>query len=134
MNRTDLRIAFKMDTGEGALWAEDHDGTDIGGYGNRPTTFIKGRPRSIYGEWLEEQIGKPKYLRDRFYKLHKEIPMSNYFGGCTRRYPVYHEDYIEWMEDFLLHFKPKGYGEPRGYYYIMNHILGFSIEDNERMS
>lgn len=133
MNRTDLRIAFKMDTGEGALWAEDHDGTDIGGYGNRPTTFIKGHPRSVYGEWLEDQLSKDtpekwKYLRDRFYKLHGEIPTSNYFGGCTRRYPVYYADYIEWLEDFLLHFKP------RCYYNIMNFTLGFSVADNERMT
>ena len=107
MNRTDLRIAFKMDTGEGALWAEYQDGTDIGGWGHRPTTFQIGYPRSVYGEWLEDQIEKPKYLRDRFYKLHTEIPMSNYFGGCIRRYPVYYPEYIEWLEDFALKFYPQ---------------------------
>jgi len=105
MNRTDLRIAFKMDTGSGALWAENHDGTDIGGWGSRPRTFVKGHPRTVYGLWLEEQTGKPKYLRDRFFKLNAEWPTSNYFMPGGRE--VLYSDYIEWLEDFVLKFFPQ---------------------------
>lgn len=104
MTRTDLRIAFKMDTGDDALWAENHDGKDLGWW---QTGWVKGYPRSVYGEWIEEKVGKPKYLRDRYFKLHKEIPMSDYHGDRSRWTPVYYGEYIEWLEDFVLKFKPE---------------------------
>lgn len=104
MNRTDLRIAFKMDTGHDALWAHNHNGKDLGWWN---TTWVKGYPRSVYGEWLEEKIGKWKYLRDRYFKLHHEMPISDYFGNHSKRKPVYYGEYIEWLEDFVLKFKPE---------------------------
>ena len=107
MNVTDLRIAFKMDTGEDPLWAEDHFGKDIHSWGKRPTSFQKGYPRSLYGCWLEEKIGKPKYLRDRYYKLHKEMPTSSYFGWHGRYHEVFDKEYIEFLEAFVLKFKPE---------------------------
>ena len=107
MNVTDLRIAFSMDTGsDGALWAEDHDGKDIGGWGHRPRTNIKGHPRTVYGLWLEEKVGKEKYLRERYYKLHGEWPTSNHFAPGYPREVLY-EDYIYFLEAFVLKFKPE---------------------------
>ena len=120
MNSTDLRIAFKMDTGYYPLWAKNHDGSDI-----RSTTFIKGHPSTIYGLWLEDQIGKPKYLRDRYYKLNKDLPTKFYFGkfvtstvtfhrrglsryqGTHDPVDVLYSDYILWLESFTLKFKPE---------------------------
>ena len=99
MNSTDLRIAFKLDTGNDALWAKTHYGKDL-----RGTSLQKGYPRSIYGVWLEEQIGKPKYLRDRYFKVRREAPTSNYFQPGFRE--VFYGDYIEWLEGFLLRFYP----------------------------
>lgn len=107
MNATDLRIAFKLDTGDYALWAEDHFGKDMGGWGYRETTFQKGNPRSVYGCWLEEKIGKTKYLRDRYYKLHREMPTSSYFGFHGRYHEAFYKEYIEWLEAFVLKFKPE---------------------------
>lgn len=107
MNVTDLRIAFKMDTGNDALWAKNHDGKDLGWMS---TGNLKGYPRSIYGEWLEEKIGKPKYLRDRYFQVTKEIPVSNYFGDHARYRtcgPIFYEEYINWLEGFVLKFKPE---------------------------
>ena len=75
MNTTDLRIAFKMNTGNDANWAKTHDGKDREG-----TNLIRGYPRSIYGVWLEEQIGKPKYLRERYFQVKREAPTSNYYN------------------------------------------------------
>ena len=104
MNVTDLRLAFKTDTGEHALWAEDHFGKDLGGWGYRKTSFHKGHPRSVYGCWLEEKIGKWKYLRDRYHKIHREAPTSSYFGFHGRYHEVFSKEYIEWLESFLLRF------------------------------
>ena len=112
MNVTDLRIAFKMDTGEYPLWSHDHDGKDLRSarivgrtWIFRPdppkTTFIKGHPRTVYGLWLEDKIGKPKYLRDRFYKVTGEIPNKFYFGQIGSK-DVLFGDYIEWLETFYL--------------------------------
>lgn len=109
MNITDLRLAFKMDTGDDPLWAKSHDGHDIQG-----TSWQKGWPRTIYGLWLEDQIGKPKYLRDKYYQVTKEIPSKFYFGKFkTRGYRDHHwndviyGEYIEWLETFVLKFKPE---------------------------
>ena len=60
MNATDLRIAFKIDTGNDALWAQTHNGKDVEG-----TSLLRGYPRSIYGRWLENNLGDSRYLRNR---------------------------------------------------------------------
>jgi hypothetical protein len=115
MNVTDLRIAFKMDTGQYPLWSQDHDGKDLRTarmkgriwpfrvFRESPpkTTFLKGHPRTIYGLWLEDKIGKPKYLRDRFYKVTGETPNKFYFGPIGNK-DVLFGDYIEWLETFYL--------------------------------
>jgi len=100
MNTTDLRIAFKMNTGNDANWAKTHNGKDREG-----TNLIRGYPRSIYGVWLEEQIGKPKYLRERYFQVKREAPTSNYYNPGGRE--VFYEDYIEWLETFILKFRPE---------------------------
>jgi hypothetical protein len=94
MNGTDLRIAFKMDTGEDSSWEKDHYGRDLDG------TSFRGYPRSIYGVWLEEKIGKPRYLRDRYFQVRREAPTSNFYNPGRRE--VFYEDYIEWLESFYL--------------------------------
>jgi hypothetical protein len=111
MNVTDLRIAFKMDTGDYPLWSKTHDGKDM--YG---TSWQRGYPRSIYGLWLEDKIGKTKYLRDKYFKVTSEMPTSDFFGqpyywnrGWFRyhRNVVIYGDYCEWLETFILKFKPE---------------------------
>jgi len=112
MNETDLRIAFKMDTGMYPLWAKNHNGKPIGGwdYSSAPRfTWIKGIPTSQYGRWLEEKTGKSsKYLRDLYFNRTKEIPTWHYYnpgkeydGGPLIR------DYIYWLESFIIKFKPE---------------------------
>lgn len=110
MNQTDVRIAFKMDTGEDALWAKTHDGKDL-----RGTSIQKGYPRSFYGRWIEQKIGegsqkffsfpgfnpeKTKYLRDRYFQVKREEPTSNYYNPGGRE--VFYGDYIEWLETFYI--------------------------------
>jgi hypothetical protein len=98
MTPTDLRIAFKMDTGSNALWEKTRNGKDTGG-----TSLMQGYPRSIYGIWLEEKIGKPKYLRDRYFQVKKDAPTTNYYNPGSHE--VLYEDYIEWLETFIIKFK-----------------------------
>lgn len=109
MTVTDLRLSFKMDTAKDPLWGKTRDGEDT-----YDTSWQRGWPRSIYGEWLEEKIGKPKYLRDRFFKVTGEIPTSSYFGDHSRKKEVIYKDYIEWLEEFVLRF----------YRHIITEIIG----------
>jgi len=109
MNITDLRLAFKMDTGDDPLWAKNHDGHGIQG-----TSWQKGYPRTIYGLWIEDKIGKPKYLRDRYYQVTHEAPAKFYFGAWKYMFSyggagreVLFGEYIEWLETFVLKFKPE---------------------------
>jgi hypothetical protein len=103
MTITDLRIAFKMNTGEYPLWAKNHDGrSDYG------TGFTKGVPRSIYGDWLEDQSGKrSKYLRDLYYDRNRDLPTRDYFRGTGPGKDVLIQDYILWLETFILKFRPE---------------------------
>lgn len=118
MNQTDLRIAFKMDTGLYPLWAKNHDGRGIKTlWGNlldyASFGFTKGIPTSLYGRWLEEKTGKPsRYLRDLYFNRTKEIPTWYYYnpgreydGGPLIR------DYIYWLESFVIKFKPEAIRE-----------------------
>lgn len=111
MNSTDLRIAYRMDTGDYPLWAHDHSGRDLG-YSQK--SFQKGHPCTNYGLWLEDKIGKPKYLRDRYFKVTSDPPnkfyygdwkSSNGFSGKRENVDVLYADYIEWLESFLIKFK-----------------------------
>ncbi len=110
MNITDLRIAFKIDTGNYPLWTKTHDGKSMHG-----TDLLRGYPRTIYGLWLEDQIGKTKYLRDRYFHVIKDAPTKFYFGRCqaynglkkTLYYDILYGKYIEWLETFILKFKPE---------------------------
>ena len=102
MTITDLRLAFKIDTGQDPLWGKTRDGKDT-----YDTSWQRGWPRTIYGEWLEEKLIKGKYLRDRFYKVSGEMPASTYFGDHRRKKEVIFADYIEWLETFLLKFYPQ---------------------------
>ena len=95
MNATDLRIAYKMDTGYYPLWAENHDGRDIWG----TQTFVKGYPCSRYGLWLEDQTKSGRELRNTFYRKFNEIPTSNYFAPGMRE--VFYKEYIEWLEGII---------------------------------
>jgi len=104
MNVTDLRIAFKIDTGDNPLWTHDHSGRDL--FGGGSTSWQRGYPRSIYGLWLEDKIGKTKYLRDRYFKITSEIPTSDFFGNTYRNLVIY-GNYCEWLETFILKFKPE---------------------------
>ena len=108
MNTTDLRLAFKMDTGDDPLWAKTIEGRDI--YG---TSWQRGWPRTIYGLWLEDQIGKTKYLRDRYFQVTSETPNKFFYGkpSGSRNYrmvntknDVLYGAYIEWLETFVLRF------------------------------
>lgn len=103
MNQTDLRIAYKIDTGDYPLWSHSHSGRDLG---NRQKSFQKGYPTSRYGKWIEDKLGKEKYLRDRYFQLTKEMPTSHYYGNNGLSEVIY-EDYIEWIEGFLLKFYPE---------------------------
>ena len=101
MTRTDLRLAYKMDTGDSPLWKEDHNGKSLGYYNE--VTWAKGYPRTQYGLWIEDKIGKYKYLRDRYYKVHSEVPCRSYFAPGTPHESLTGE-YIEWLETFVLRF------------------------------
>ena len=113
MNQTDLRIAFKMDTGLYPLWSKNHDGRGItklwmdkwDGYAS--FGFTKGVPTSVYGGWLEEKTGKSsRYLRDLYFNRTKEIPTWYYYNPSSREDggPLI-RDYIYWLESFILKFK-----------------------------
>lgn len=83
MTPLDLRIQFKMDTGEYPVWNNK----------NKSTFF--GRYKSIYGLWLEEKLGNYKELRYDFYKLFGFDPVyvrRNCLNDGLNR------EYISWLE------------------------------------
>lgn len=106
MTQMDLRIAFKMDTGKYPLWTKNHDGQNVNSrlFPDK-FTFIKGVPSSLYGRWLEEKIGSPKELRNRYYRETKEEPTWYHFSKARRRDqdggPLRIE-YSLWLEDLAL--------------------------------
>ena len=103
MNVTDLRIAYRMDTGDYPLWAHNHDGRDLGW---QQKSLQKGHPCTAYGEWLEEKLIKEKYLRSRYFQVKHEMPTSHFYGNNGYKEVLY-GDYIEWLEGFLLKFYPQ---------------------------
>ena len=108
MNQTDLRIAFKMDTGLYPLWAKGYDGESIKNvWGKTTFSFIKGVPTSVYGRWLEEKTGKSsRYLRDLYLNKTGGKPTWHYYnpGRETDGGPLI-RDYIYWLESFIIQFK-----------------------------
>lgn len=89
MTSTDLRVKFKLDTGKYPAWvnppAPDRDS-------------FKGKVKSIYGWWLEEQLGNPRGLRLQFQideGVSAVYPRRNMFEGFRCSYTL-------WLENKLL--------------------------------
>jgi len=114
MNATDLRIAFKMDTGYYPLWATNHNGKRVTDLWGTPLDyssfgFTKGVPTSLYGRWLEDKTGKSsRYLRELYFSRTHDIP-TWFFHEPRREFdggPLV-RDYIYWLESFIIKFKPE---------------------------
>ena len=106
MTLTDLRVKFKLDTGEYPVWV------------NRPKmnnrTFLKygwervpdnasfkGKVKSIYGWWLEEKLGNPRKLRDQY---QKDEGVTAVYPPPNRRsmFEGFRCSYTLWLERKLL--------------------------------
>ena len=66
MTPIDLRIKFKMETGEYPVWCEQNEWRPWDGWIIKAKEVIRGIPKSIYGLWLEEQLGI-KEIRDIYH-------------------------------------------------------------------
>ena len=110
MTVTDLRIKFRMETGEMPMFGKDARGKDTG-----EMTFLPGYPRSNYGRWLEEKLGKDHKVRQEYFDEVREKPTNNFYGwdsNFANHTPPYHydrayrevlyKDYIDWLEEKYL--------------------------------
>ena len=82
MTPFDLKISFKMDTGEYPTW---------GSY----ELPYSGKPKSLYGLWIEEKLGNYEELRFQF---KQEIGKTPVFKSYSVNDWLY-SGYIEWLEE-----------------------------------
>jgi len=96
MTPIDLRIKFKMETGEYPVWNEKNELRPWGGWiliGDK--AIIRGIPKSIYGLWLEEQLGI-KEIRDIYHcdtSYYATYPKTNRKGPDRLS-----SEYTLWLE------------------------------------
>jgi len=86
----DLRIKYKFDTGNHPTWCDTWNSY----------SYTKGKLKSIYGIWLEEQFGNQSNLRDNYYKYSgcKPIYKKNRYYICD----CLTQEYMLWLEDKYL--------------------------------
>jgi len=83
MTPIELRVSFKVDTGDYPTWFGD-------GY-NR--AFHLGKMKTEYGLWMEEKLGVQKVLREQYYQEERE----NAFYGDKPN--VLTQSYMRWLEN-----------------------------------
>jgi len=57
MTPIDLRVKFIMETGEYPVWCDENEWHPWDGWIIKDRHVIRGTPKSIYGLWMEEQLG-----------------------------------------------------------------------------
>lgn len=114
---TDIRVRFKMDTGKYPVHFDkrphprkglnyplfDTKGNPVWNQSKDKglsQTFHGNIPKSVYGAWLEEQLGNPRLLREKFYQETKIHPIHpdhkrNMFEGFKIPYSL-------WLEEKLV--------------------------------
>jgi len=104
MTSTDLRVNFKFDTGEYPVWVEDLfkekkiiNGIEIT---PDPATYYGFKFKSIYGLWLEEQMGNATELRDEYLRSTAERAVT--FQSRSKFIDGLRSTYTAWLEDKLL--------------------------------
>jgi len=94
MTTTDLRIRFKLETGDYPTWFGDIYSVM---YTIAPSIY--GKLKSIYGFWLEDKLGNSKKLREEFYK---EFSIFARYGKTLRKPDILKQEYIFWLEEKML--------------------------------
>lgn len=90
MTVIDLRIKFKLETGDYPGWI------DRAMWINNTYSRIK-KLKSIYGFWLENRLGNSKELREEFYK---EFSFFAKYEQSTRKANIIlKQEYILWLEE-----------------------------------
>jgi hypothetical protein len=105
MTTTDLRIKFKLETGDYPTWVGDIYGananaiTSIHRFTHTLVPSIYGKLKSIYGFWLEDKLGNSKKLREEFYK---EFSIFAKYEKTLRKPDILKQEYIFWLEEKML--------------------------------
>lgn len=104
MTQTDLRIQFKMETGEYPVWPQGKKRKIRNGYiwirsGPEAETF-RGKRKSVYGLWLEEKLGGFKKLREEYFIEYKINPV--YLNSRYSNAEYLTAEYMEWLEEKSL--------------------------------
>ena len=110
MTVTDLRISYKLDTGNYPLYEKKpYISFDLK-TGESKTihrisyTFMpQGIPRDFYGEWLEEKlnINDTSKFRNMFFRNTGQWAINKQFGNPLG-YIKYNKEYIYWLEELYL--------------------------------
>ncbi len=83
MTLIDVRIKFKMATGNNALWTD---------------SLLHGKKKSIYGLWMEEELGDPIQLRNTYFKEENDLPVFR-----SRSVEEWlSSGYMNWLEEKLM--------------------------------
>ena len=87
LNEIDLRIAFHLSTGNWPVWHPDSTKSHPKG-----ETF-RGKPKSIYAEWIEDLRGK-NFVRRKY-----QLETGNFPVDEGKRGTYYYQSYIQWLEE-----------------------------------
>jgi len=103
MSPIELRVQFKMDTGDYPVWPDSpaqntsfNRRYSMAGINvvRDPATF-HGRLKSSYGLWLEDKMEGSKLMREAYYKEYKKEPVHS-----GRKFPEWLKGkYITWLEE-----------------------------------
>jgi len=105
INSTDLRIQFKIDTGEYPVWVVDRRPYKVrkNAYSKKvrvpePIGFL-GRVKSKYGAWVEKKLGNEKELRDEYWMEFHESPIWPKPKDPGSTFEGFKIQYTLWLEE-----------------------------------
>jgi len=96
MTQIELRVKFKLDTGELPLWGEDCWPKT---WRRKAEGYLSGKKKSSFGLWLEEQLGNSVELR-REYEKNGTKAIHRQPRNINSEWLTSH--YIDWLEEKML--------------------------------
>lgn len=115
MTPYEVRLKFKMETGESPLYpmsySEEYYKINPA---NMPNTFIYGKAKTVYSQWLESSLRRPgesendarRRLQLLYYKEKGKSPTSYFLHSYSHKYPeTYYSAYGEFLEEIYCNFR-----------------------------
>ncbi|MFW6281321.1 MAG: hypothetical protein ACOC1O_00825 [bacterium] len=100
----DLRIEYKLQTGEDPIHPKYRNGEDIKENNIDFLRSYRGNPKTEYGRWLESFFENPSEIRDLYKSMYPENrkPVRIKKDWRNGRMDIYAVQYSLWLEEKIL--------------------------------